>query len=59
MNTAWAACAQVVYVRIPVELAKQRAALRKRSVSPEKIAAYQQKIAGVGCTSRKHLNLAW
>ena len=36
---------KAVYMRVPVELAQQRAALRKRDVSPDKIAAYQAKIA--------------
>ena len=45
---------KVVYVRIPVDLAKQRAALRKRSVSPEKIAAYQQKIAAALAVTSPH-----
>lgn len=36
---------KVVYVRIPVQLAAARATLRKRSVSPAKVAAYQDRIA--------------
>lgn len=45
---------KVLYVRVPVRTAIQRAALRSRRVSPSKIAAYDKKINGALGVSAKH-----
>ena len=45
---------KALYVRVPVKTAVDRAMLRKRKVAPEKIAAYQAKIAPALAIASKH-----